>query len=53
MEEIAARAAREAWSRVLDEVQWRNREFLITRNGKPVAQLMPVTPTTDVDTSED
>lgn len=25
----------------------------ITRNGKPVARLVPVTPTANVDTSED
>jgi prevent-host-death family protein len=50
MEEVAARAAREQWSSLLDQVEWRDREFVITRNGKPVAKLVPVASPADGDT---
>lgn len=47
MTEIAARDARDNWADLLDRVQWRDERFVITRNGKPIAQLTPLdaTPT--------
>lgn len=43
MDEISARVARETWSNVLDHVEWRDQQYLITRHGKAIAVLRPAT----------